>query len=80
MTQQRRPYSILHQTIITPTTAYDERASSSLIEMELEMRPLGTQLEKPVQLRELVVRIGASTIILDESGIVAIKEFLDMRP
>jgi hypothetical protein len=49
--------------------------------LELEMRPLGTQLPRNEQTRELLLQIeGSLRVVLDEAGIAALREFLDIKP
>lgn len=70
------PYATLHLTI--DGAIFDRDRGSPDVELELE--PMGTALPRDEQSRELTIRIGRTKATLDEEGIVALKEFLDMRP
>lgn len=49
-------------------------------DVELEMHPVGTMLPVDEQGRELVIKIGRSRTVLDDAGITALREFLDIQP
>lgn len=77
---QSKPYAILKRRVDGvlhydgPNEAYGESP------LDLEMRPVGRELPRERQSRELEVAIGMTSTVLDEDGIAALKEFLEMKP
>lgn len=49
-------------------------------ELTVEMHPLGTELPREQQSRELHLRIGGTKTVLDKEGIDELKEFLEQIP
>ena len=48
--------------------------------IDVEMHPIGTELPREKQGRELHLRIGPSHTVLDKRGIDELKEFLEEVP
>jgi hypothetical protein len=70
------PYRVLHLDI---DGAIEDRETGHP-ELELELRPLGTELPPERQTLELRLKIRSSSTVLDQSGIDQLKAFLEMKP
>lgn len=72
------PYAVFHLEI--SGRAPVDRDDPGELDLALELDPIGTELPPGQQTRELVLKIAGRNTTLNEEGIVALREFLDMRP